>query len=1049
MVGMSGRFSVRAFIFLACGVILCGMLPMLPAAQRARAAGPLYFTLLHTNDEHSELIPADPSIDYPDFPTTGGISRIAHEIARIEAEKAASGEPVLVTNSGDFTQGTPFAWLETMAAAELSLMQGVGYDVVALGNHEFDEGAGYRAAALQQAKMMGVTLPVLSSNIRFDDSNPEAAALHGLWSEEDKGGAELALQPYTVKDLSNGLRVGFFSLLGVEAEAVAPMAAMTGVTFGNVIDPDTGLPDEEASFLPRVFTAQNMVNTLRGKGCHVVICLSHMGTEEELMLTRFVSGLDVILGGHSHDLNYPPIIKNGVIVVQSGAYNKYLGQLELACDPEAVWPQPRVALRGGQAIRIDDSIPTVPAVDAIIANYVAALNGMVGMDIMAPLAETDLEGDGGFDLNDGPAFSETNLGDLITDAFQVVATSINPAQPIRMGIEANGVIRSGIPRGGRGRFNFYDLYRALPLGATPDVTQAMPFGYPLCAFYLFGAEIQGALDATLGMGANDFFLQMSASARYVYRPAGPEGDRVAGIEVFDEGTFSWQPISPYGLYRVAANYYVASFMELFGLTPRDHTGAPTTIMASRVMVGPDEVKGWQALLQFVTGMPDMDGDGLPNIPPNYRYPEGRVTAADWYLAEGCTEGGMETFVLVQNPEDVPVHVNVKLLTGSGAVAPAALQGVEIPAKSRRTFRVNDYVSTFEASALVEPMDGFVVCERSVFGNGRAWATGSVGVTTPRPSALWYLAEGCTLGGMETFVLVQNPYSSPVHVNIAFQTDAGTVKPAALQNVAVPPEARVTFRANDYVTSWDVSATVEASDGQVVCERSVFGNGRAWATASLGSALPFAPSMQWLLAEGCAEGGMETFVLVQNPNPMPAHVALEFQTSSGEIAPADLQNLEIPAGSRRTVRVNDWVTDWDVSTAVRSLDLPVVCERSMFGNGRAWATASIGATASLTDWYLAEGCTEGGMETFVLVQNPWDGDAMVNISFNTGNGEVAPPELQGVIIPARSRRTFKVNDWVTDWDVSTRVVATDGSVVCERSMFGNGRAWATASIGYAR
>jgi len=1039
---------VKVLAALACAALLCGLLPLLPGGTQARADGGIkYFTLLHTNDEHSEVIPADVSIDFPTYPTTGGFSRIAHEIARIEAEKAATGEPVLVTNSGDFSQGTLFAWLETNAATELSLMQGIGYDAVALGNHEFDEGAGYRATALGQAKALGVTLPVLCSNIHFDDTNPEAAALHALWSEEDKGGTELAIQPYTVKTLSNGLKVGFFGLMGVEAEAVAPMAAKTGVTFGNVIDPETGLPEEEESFLRRVFTAQDMINTLRGKGCEVVVCLSHMGTTEELMLTQYVSGLDVILGGHSHDLDYPPIIKNGVIYAQAGAYSKYLGELELAYDPDAAGP--KVSLRYGQAIDMDDRIPTVPAVDAIIANYVAALNGLTGMDIMAPLAETDIDGDGGFNLSKGPDFCESNLGDLITDAYQSIATAVNPAEPVDFGIEANGVIRSGIPKGGRGVFDFYDLHRVVPLGATPDATQAIPFGNPLCAFYLYGAEILGAMETILGMDSQDFFPQISADARCTYRPAAHKDHKLVSLEVFDQESMSWQPINPSKLYKVATNLYTTSFLELFGLTPRTSTGAPTTAMDSRVMDGPNEVKAWQALLQYVLEMPDMDGDGLPNIVPFYRHPAGRLGEDNWNMAEGSSEGGMETFVLVQNPGDTPVHVNVKFNTGSGEVAPATLQGYEIPAKSRETFKANDFVGSYDVSARVESIDGFVVCERSVFGDGRSWATDSVAVTAPAPSGLWYLPEGCTEGGMETFVLVQNPYSEAVHVDITFQTSSGPVSPTALQGVAIPAKSRRTFKVNDYVTDWEVSTTVEATDGQVVCERSMFGNGRAWATDSIGAIPPFAPSGRWLLAEGCAEGGMETWVLVQNPGDMPVHVNLKFQTGSGEVVPAELQGVAIPARSRESFKVNDYVTDWEVSTTVEATDGQVVCERSMFGGGGAWATDTIGATASLGDWFLAEGCTEGGMETFVLVQNPNDGEAMVNISFQTSSGEVAPADLQGVIVPARSRRTFKVNDYVTDWEVSTRVRTFGGSVVCERSMFGNSRSWATASIGYAR
>ena len=103
---------------------------------------------------------------------------------------------------------------------------------------------------------------------------------------------------------------------------------------------------------------------------------------------------------------------------------------------------------------------------------------------------------------------------------------------------------------------------------------------------------------------------------------------------------------------------------------------------------------------------------------------------------------------------------------------------------------------------------------------------------------------------------------------------------------------------------------------------------------------------------------------------------------------------------------------------------------------------------MTSWCLAEGSTDGGMETFILVQNPTDNDAHVSLVFQTDAGEVAPPALQGVTVPANLRHTFKVNDYVSDWNVSTQVTATGGDIICERAMYGDNRTWVHDSIGYA-
>ncbi|NPV60096.1 MAG: IPT/TIG domain-containing protein, partial [Actinobacteria bacterium] len=202
----------------------------------------------------------------------------------------------------------------------------------------------------------------------------------------------------------------------------------------------------------------------------------------------------------------------------------------------------------------------------------------------------------------------------------------------------------------------------------------------------------------------------------------------------------------------------------------------------------------------------------------------------------------------------------------------------------------------------------------------------------------------------------------------------------------------------------------------------------------------APSATWYLAEGCTEGDFETWVLVQNPGDEPAAVAIDFQTSEG---PVEGPRETVPARSRRTYNLGRYVTSWDVSTAVTS-DRPVVCERAVYGGGRTWAHDSIGVTAPSATWYLAEGCTEGDFETWVLVQNPGDQPASVAMDFQTSEGPVEGPRET---VPARSRRTYNVGRYVTSWDVST-AITSDRPVVCERAVYGGGRTWAHDSIGYA-
>ena len=97
------------------------------------------------------------------------------------------------------------------------------------------------------------------------------------------------------------------------------------------------------------------------------------------------------------------------------------------------------------------------------------------------------------------------------------------------------------------------------------------------------------------------------------------------------------------------------------------------------------------------------------------------------------------------------------------------------------------------------------------------------------------------------------------------------------------------------------------------------------------------------------------------------------------------------------------------------------------------------------WYLAEGCTEGGMKTWVLVQNPNPDAVTVDLTFMTSQGKVDGP--QGFEIAGNSRHSFNLGELVTDWNVSTKVVSHGGDVICERAMYGNDGAWAHDSVGF--
>lgn len=98
----------------------------------------------------------------------------------------------------------------------------------------------------------------------------------------------------------------------------------------------------------------------------------------------------------------------------------------------------------------------------------------------------------------------------------------------------------------------------------------------------------------------------------------------------------------------------------------------------------------------------------------------------------------------------------------------------------------------------------------------------------------------------------------------------------------------------------------------------------------------------------------------------------------------------------------------------------------------WAHDSAGVTAPSDTWYLAEGCTAPGFETWVLVANPGNKPADIDVRFLTDVGEVPGPRDR---IPPRSRRSYNVAEYALTYDVSTVVTSSGAPVVCERAMYG--------------
>ncbi|MBK5093522.1 MAG: IPT/TIG domain-containing protein [Actinobacteria bacterium] len=397
----------------------------------------------------------------------------------------------------------------------------------------------------------------------------------------------------------------------------------------------------------------------------------------------------------------------------------------------------------------------------------------------------------------------------------------------------------------------------------------------------------------------------------------------------------------------------------------------------------------------------------------------RVARSVWYLAEGYTGGGFEEWVCIQNAENRSNSVEITYMTPDGAVRKP---DIEVPPLSRVTVSAGRDVPDTDVSVMLVS-DGEILVERAMYWQNRIEGHVSAGV--PLPKKEWYLAEGSTAYGFKTWVLVQNPTAEPATVRITYLTPEG---PVVRPEFTVAGNRRVTVLANDDVPERDISVKVEASRA-VVVERAMYWNNMRGGHNSVASP---APSRNWFLAEGSTLFGFDEWVTLGNPAGRATSARVTYMTPGGAVAGP---TVDLPAGSRRTVHVNDNLQSAEVSVKVES-DEPIVAERSMYwnkGTGRAGHCA-LGVTQPSTTQYLPEGCTANGFEEWVLIQNPSaTGAVSVELTYMTPLGPAPGPRLD---LAPSSRKSVRVNNDLPSSDVSVQV-SSSGPVIVERAMYWNG------------
>jgi hypothetical protein len=370
----------------------------------------------------------------------------------------------------------------------------------------------------------------------------------------------------------------------------------------------------------------------------------------------------------------------------------------------------------------------------------------------------------------------------------------------------------------------------------------------------------------------------------------------------------------------------------------------------------------------------------------------------WFLAEGASNTFFEEDILIGNPNSTATQVRVTLLP-QGAVDPIVVPAFSVPATSRYTFEVEDFLPQGgSVSAIVESTDNRpIVVERTMtWANGlRRGGHNSPGVAATAPT--WYLAEGVT-GFFNTFILITNPGTTTdaqVEVKYLREFSAPITQP-----ITVPKNGRVTIPVNEGLdldgngtreTSLDgepFSAVVSSTNGvNIAVERAMYWNDFEGGHESTAVT---APNRLWLFAEGVTGGDAaftwDTYLLLANPQNTDANVTVTFFRQNG--APLT-HTRTVEANSRDTIPVGALDVDQDgtpdvpsgtsFSTRIESTnDVAIIAERAMYwsSNGITYIEGhdTPGVNAEALKWAFAEGA-EGRVDesnipysSFFLVSN---------------------------------------------------------------------------------
>lgn len=468
-------------------------------------------TILHTNDIHARIEETNKysgACTDPDGKCYGGVARL-----KTKVDQFRSSQPnTLLIDAGDQFHGTLlFAYFGGIINS--IFMNLLNYDIMALGNHEFD-----RNIAGLLPFLNNVTFPVLSCNI---DTSMEPS-IQGKFAKSTVvtvGGQHIGVIGYTTKDTTIISNPG--SLM----------------------------------FADEISSVRTEVQTLQGLGVKIIIAVGHAGYLVDKQMAGEVSGLDIIVGGHSNTFlytgdapsneapvaAYPTVITqmsgDTVLVVQDYAYGKYLGALNVTFDDQG-----QITRYGGNPVLLDHNVPKDPTAEALMASYDPEIQAFANRIVGHTLVR--MEGDRSI-----CRVKECNMGNMIADALVYqnlrYADSRNTSK-IFISLLNSGSIRNSFNPGN------------ITYG---DIIQTQPYRNTLETIQLQGRHLLAALENSVSKvdpdGPSGRFLQVSG-LRVVYDLTKEVGHRVVQVKAVCSDCLvpEYRPLDDDAKYGIILSNYI-------------------------------------------------------------------------------------------------------------------------------------------------------------------------------------------------------------------------------------------------------------------------------------------------------------------------------------------------------------------------------------------------------------------------------------------------------------------------------------------------------------